>query len=89
MKRRKIISVLLSILTIWLLLISTDFILPTIFNEKPFFSVWTNKIKDGGSGVYQGIGYSIEIRGDFLPEQKKKVYYTQIKILNLFTYTVN
>lgn len=89
MKFKKIFVPLLVILAIWIFLLGTDCLLPTLFNKKPVFSIWTVKEKDGGSGVYQGLGYSIKIKGNFMPEHENNIYYTQIKIFNIFTHTVN
>ena len=38
--------------------------------EKPIFAVATATTGDGGSGMYQGIGYSIYIEGNFMPEDE-------------------
>ena len=37
------------------------------FHEKPIAARPINLSDDGGSGLYQGIGYSIDIKGNFMP----------------------
>ncbi|MTI66980.1 MAG: hypothetical protein FH753_10355 [Firmicutes bacterium] len=49
-----------------------DYRISTHKFEKPIFArlnIETAK-KDGGSGTYNGIGYSIEIIGNFMPEDE-------------------
>ncbi len=36
--------------------------------KRPFFCIWSMKYLDGGSGTYTGLGYSFEIKGDFIGE---------------------
>ena len=37
--------------------------------EKPIFIIASSDLKkDGGSGKYYGLGYQIEIKGNFMPE---------------------
>lgn len=38
--------------------------------EMPVFARPTETMDDGGSGLYRGIGYSIRIEGNFLPEEE-------------------
>jgi hypothetical protein len=38
--------------------------------EKPVFARCRIGFDDGGSGTYRGIGYSIEIKGNFMPEDE-------------------
>lgn len=83
MKIKKIILYLLILLTLWLSLVITDTILPICFNHKPLFCYWKEKEKDGGSGLYQGLGYTIRIKGNFMPEQNNLVNYVQLKIFNI------
>ncbi|MGM0482571.1 MAG: hypothetical protein ACQEP6_01750 [Patescibacteria group bacterium] len=40
--------------------------------EKPIFAQVVNGADDGGSGSYVGIGYSIDIKGNFMPEDEFK-----------------
>ena len=36
--------------------------------EKPLFAMGINTADDGGSGLYQGLGYSVEIDGELTAE---------------------
>lgn len=38
--------------------------------EKPLFCIATNIADDGGSGHYVGLGYSFDIKGNFMPEDE-------------------
>ncbi|TCK98649.1 hypothetical protein EDC19_1082 [Natranaerovirga hydrolytica] len=38
--------------------------------EKPIFTIPIMTSDDGGSGTYQGLGYSFEIQGNFMPEDE-------------------
>jgi hypothetical protein len=38
--------------------------------EKPIFARASITADDGGSGKYQGIGYAIDIKGNFMPEDE-------------------
>lgn len=40
--------------------------------EKPIFAQVINGADDGGSGSYVGIGYSVDIKGNFMPEDELK-----------------
>jgi len=78
MKKNKIfkrfIIVILIVITILLTMGVVDYQISTHGFEKPIFArlnTETSK-KDGGSGTYDGIGYSIEINGNFMPEDKLK-----------------
>ncbi|MGM0482574.1 MAG: hypothetical protein ACQEP6_01765 [Patescibacteria group bacterium] len=42
------------------------------FLIKPIFAQVVNGADDGGSGSYVGIGYSIDIKGNFMPEDEFK-----------------
>lgn len=37
--------------------------------EKPIFTIPITE-DDGGSGIYYGLGYSIDIKGNFMPEDE-------------------
>lgn len=70
MKKRKILMILILALAVWLLVGLADFIKVTRNFEKPMFCVATETADDGGSGRYVGLGYSFEIKGNFLPEDE-------------------
>ena len=69
MKKRKIAAMLLILIVIWTAVMFTDFYRVTRF-EKPIFCVLTDSYDDGGSGKYCGLGYSIAIEGNFMPEDE-------------------
>jgi len=37
--------------------------------KTPIFCICTMMMKDGGSGTYVGLGYSFDIKGNFIPEE--------------------
>ncbi len=50
--------------------------------EKPIFAWPAQTEDDGGSGLYQGLGYTVELRGNFLPEDELPgVTYYEIRCL--------
>lgn len=59
--------------------------------EKPIFCIGTKIMRDGGSGEYIGLGYSFNIKGNFLPGEEVKgvikfdYYILGIKILSKTT----
>ena len=63
-------AILVACVIVWGIMIVTDYYQTTHNFEKPVFAIWTKKIKDGGSGTYTGVGYSIEIEGNFMPEDE-------------------
>ena len=69
MGKRRTIAVLLLIVVLWASIFVTDFYRVTRF-EKPVFCVLTGSCDDGGSGKYRGLGYSIAIDGNFMPEDE-------------------
>lgn len=38
--------------------------------ESPWFCILTDGYDDGGSGRYIGLGYSYDIKGNFMPEDE-------------------
>ena len=38
--------------------------------ERPLFCICNETVDDGGSGHYRGLGYSFEIKGNFMPEDE-------------------
>jgi len=51
--------------------------------ERPIFARPWAMADDGGSGIYQGLGYSVEIRGIFLAVEEEPRGVTETTI-NLF-----
>jgi hypothetical protein len=64
---RNIIWILVSL---WLVMLGTDYWRTTHAFAKPVFALCTRGFDDGGSGTYTGIGYTIEIKGNFMPEDE-------------------
>lgn len=78
---KTVIFVVCVIVVLWGVMIVTDYWQTTHNFEKPVFARWTEMIEDGGSGTYTGIGYSIEIEGNFMPEDELPgVTYVQFRI---------
>lgn len=67
MKKKKIIIAVAVLL--WLALFATDFARVNNF-ERPVFCVLMNGADDGGSGTYVGLGYTVEIEGNFVTEDE-------------------
>ncbi len=67
--KKKISIIIISILVLWLIVCVTDFIRVHNF-EKPLFCIGTNISDDGCSGHYVGLGYSVDIGGNFMPEDE-------------------
>ena len=68
--KKKIISAIAVLLILWLSAGITDFIRVTRNFEKPIFCIPTETADDGGSGKYIGLGYSFDIKGNFMPEDE-------------------
>ena len=68
MKKKALIPLLIVVL-LWLAVGTVDILRVAAF-EKPVFSVPCVTADDGGSGQYQGLGYSFDIEGNFMPEDK-------------------
>ena len=70
MSKKKILFILIIILLgLWLIIGVTDFARVHGF-EKPLFCIGTKTADDGGSGHYVGFGYSVDIEGNFMPEDE-------------------
>lgn len=69
MKKKRVFTIVIIVLVLWLLLFVTDFYTVTRF-ERPLFCVLTGAYQDGGSGHYRGLGYSFDIKGNFMPEDE-------------------
>jgi hypothetical protein len=72
--KNNLLGVALIILTILFIMGVADYRISMHNFKKPIFARLNidTAIKDGGSGVYNGIGYSIEISGNFMPEDELK-----------------
>lgn len=69
MKNKKLVKAIVPIVVVWLTLFVTDFMKVNNF-ERPIFCVLVNGADDGGSGIYVGLGYSVEIEGNFVTEDE-------------------
>ena len=69
--KKKIFIVIGILLSIWLIVGIIDFNKVNHF-EKPVFCIANNTSDDGGSGHYVGLGYSFDIKGNFMPEDELK-----------------
>lgn len=69
MKRKWVATILVTLLALILVMALADLTLVHDF-RKPIFARPVDTMDDGGSGLYRGIGYSIRIEGNFLPEDE-------------------
>lgn len=81
------VAAILVILILWGSLVTTDFYKSMYMYEKPMFAFLDKKTAadDGGSGKYRGLGYSIFIEGQFMPEEDQRIvrgdfYFFGIKV---------
>lgn len=68
--KKKILIPIAAIIVIWLGIGIADFNNVSRQFEKPMFCILIDGKKDGGSGKYVGLGYSFEIKGNFMPEDE-------------------
>lgn len=66
---KKVLITILAIFVIWVIVGTVDYLRVASF-EKPIFSIPILTVDDGGSGTYQGFGYSFEIKGNSMPEDE-------------------
>lgn len=70
-KKYKTISlIILVIFMLWAVLTFIDYHRVCHSFEKPYFAVATITADDGGSGKYVGLGYSFEIKGNFMLDEE-------------------
>ena len=69
MNRKRILVVILAVLLLLSVIGVTD-LARVYYFEKPVFARLVESMDDGGSGLYRGIGYSIRLQGNFLPEDE-------------------
>ena len=70
-KIKRIVIAILAVLVLWLSVGITDFALVHNY-RRPLFCICTESMQDGGSGKYVGLGYSFDIEGNFMPEEKNQ-----------------
>ena len=84
MKTKHIMIILLifvSMLILWLAMVISDYINVMVSFNKPLFAQAVITADDGGSGTYRGLGYTIIIEGNFMPEDMVKgVYYAEFHL---------
>lgn len=68
MKKKILVPIIIVILS-WTTIGLIDFNSVRQF-EKPIFCILVNGADDGGSGRYMGLGYSFDIKGNFLPDDE-------------------
>lgn len=59
--------IIIVIVIVWLVMMTTDYWQTVHEFEKPVFAQCHTGYDDGGSGTYTGLGYSIQIEGNFMP----------------------
>ena len=69
MKNKTIIISVVCAIVLWIAIDIVDYSRVHSF-EKPIFCVGTELADDGGSGKYVGLGYSFDIKGNFMPEDE-------------------
>ena len=69
MKKKKTIIAMICILVFWIAIGVVDYSRVHSF-EEPVFCVGTDLASDGGTGKYIGLGYSFDIKGNFMPEDE-------------------
>ncbi len=67
MSKKRLITVIVCVLAVWIVIGALDFAMVSGFN-KPIFCIGIRLSDNGGSGTYIGLGYAFDIRGDFTPE---------------------
>lgn len=84
MKEKKKVKIqiilIISIFCLWIIIGLVDFCLVKSFKE-PIFCVGKNLAQDGGSGHYVGLGYSFDIKGNFMPD-------TEFPGVTVYTYYI-
>ena len=67
--KKKVIFGIAILAFLWLAAGTVDIFRVSSF-EKPVFCAPCVTADDGGSGRYQGLGYSFDIEGNFMPEDE-------------------
>ena len=69
--KKKMVEILCLLLVLWIAMGLIDFFRVSSF-ERPIFCLLDveNSYDDGGSGKYNGLGYSFDIMGNFMPEDE-------------------
>ena len=81
-KRLPLIIIPAVLAAVWVSIGAVDF--ARVNSRKlPIFCVWSLQYLDGGSGTYTGLGYSFEIKGDFIGEEALRVTEYTAKIFGV------
>lgn len=67
--KKKALTIIVLGIVLWSLMVLVDYSRAQRF-EMPIFCVATEVFQDGGSGHYVGLGYSFDIKGNFMPEDE-------------------
>lgn len=67
--KKTLLKIVIAVTVLWIVIGFVDYSRVCGF-EKPIFCIATNTADDGGSGHYIGLGYSFEIKGNFMPEDE-------------------
>ena len=70
-KKKSVIFAIMILLVLWIAMGLIDYFRVSNF-ERPIFCLLDveNSYEDGGSGIYNGLGYSFDIMGNFMPEDE-------------------
>ena len=68
-KKKKIIIAIVCAIALWVAVGIVDYDRVHSF-EQPIFAICNEPMQDGGSGKYVGLGYSFDIKGNFMPEDE-------------------
>lgn len=66
---KKLFLIFVFLFLLWFAAAATDLIRVNGF-EKPIFARPVITADDGGSGTYKGLGWRIELKGNFMPEDE-------------------
>ena len=66
---KKLFLIFVFLFLLWFAAAATDLLRLNSF-EKPIFARPTEIFDDGGSGTYKGLGWRIELEGNFMPEDE-------------------
>ena len=69
---KRTFTLFIFIFLLWFALAATDLLRLNSF-EMPIFARPTETFDDGGSGTYKGLGWRIELEGNFMPEDDAHV----------------
>ena len=68
---KRIIKTLIIVFALWIAIGLVDYFRVSSFERSLFsFLDVENSFEDGGSGTYKGLGYSFDIKGNFMPEDE-------------------